>query len=424
MKIWNLTKKDLAVILKDRGSFTWLFILPIVFTMIYAILAGMAFKDAGGSAETETDARTPLPVVNLDLQGDLAQRFISDLDQVGGFRPELIEQSTAEARLKTIQITRYLVIPPEFSANLAAGKPVEVSLVTHPEHNQSGTANALRIVNAVARDISLELQLLDGIRQMGEMQAGNPESQQAFNAERTLAQAKSQFERSRTTPLISVAEQLPAVQQVAQTDQFDFNSTIVPGMVVLFVFLSASTVAHNIFEERKNGSLRRLLAAPLTRSELMFGKMVPIWLLSLVQIIVVFAVGAIVLPLLKIGRLTIGESPLAWAVTSIVIALCSTSLGIMIASLARTEGQVSGGSNAMLWIAGFLGGALLPSFMIQQIPVLKILQRFVPQFWATTAYYDILARGAGLLQVLPGLAALLVFTAVFFFIGVRRFRFE
>ena len=49
MKIWNLTKKDLAVILKDRGSFTWLFILPIVFTMIYAILACMAFKDAGGT---------------------------------------------------------------------------------------------------------------------------------------------------------------------------------------------------------------------------------------------------------------------------------------------------------------------------------------------------------------------------------------
>lgn len=423
MKIWNLTKKDLAVILKDRGSFTWLFILPIVFTMIYAILAGMAFKDAGGTEE-ETDARTPLPVVNLDPQGDLALRFISDLDRAGGFRPELLDQATAEASLKIIRITRYLVIPPEFSANLATGKPVEVSLITHPEHNPSGTANALRIVNAVARDISLELQLIDGIRQMGEMQAGNPESQQAFNTERTIAQAKSQFERSRTTPLVSVVEQLPAVQQAAQTDQFDFNSTIVPGMVVLFVFLSASTVAHNIFEERKNGSLRRLLAAPLTRSELMFGKMVPIWLLSLVQIIVVFAVGAVVLPLLKIGRLTIGESPLAWAITSIVIALCSTSLGIMIASLARTEGQVSGGSNAMLWIAGFLGGALLPSFMIQQIPVLKILQRFVPQFWATTAYYDILARGAGLLQVLPGLGALLVFTAVFFFIGVRRFRFE
>jgi ABC-2 type transport system permease protein len=128
--------------------------------------------------------------------------------------------------------------------------------------------------------------------------------------------------------------------------------------------------------------------------------------------------------LLGMGTLGIGQSPLAWAVASMVIALCSTSLGIMIASLAKSEGQISGLSNALLWVAGFLGGALVPAFLIQQMPTLNFLSRLVPQSYATQAYYDVIARGASVVDILPSLGMLLVFTTVFFFIGVRRFRFE
>lgn len=422
MNIWNLTKKDLAVILKDRGAIVWLFILPVVFTLIFTILVGMA--SGGDSNETEEDARTPLIIVNQDPDGDLAKLFITNLDQTGGYRPEIVSLAAAEQRLKTVKISRFLVIPQNFSADLAARKPVTVMLITHPIANTSTNQNTLRIVNGVANDISLELQLLDGIRQMGEMQSGNQEALQAFNPERTLAQAKSQFERSRQTPLVAIAEKTAVAPEQKETAGFDFSTSIVPGMVVLFVFLSASVVAREIYEERKSGSLRRLVAAPLSRTELLLGKMVPIWLLTLVQIVVIFTVGAFLLPLLGLGRLGIGNDPFAWAVTSIIIALCSTALGILISSVARTEGQISGLGNALLWVTGFLGGALLPTFLIQQVPVLAVLSRLVPQSYATTAYYDILARGASLGDVLPALGMLLIFTAVFFIIGVRRFKFE
>jgi ABC-2 type transport system permease protein len=323
-----------------------------------------------------------------------------------------------------LKISRYLLIPQNFSADLAQHKPVTVVMITHPSANAASTNNALQVANGVARDTSLELQLLDGIRQMGEMQSGNPLSDSVFNPERILAQAKGQFEDSRTRPLVALVEEMPKTVTGEERAGFDFTASVVPGLVVLFVFLSASVVARAIYEERKAGSLRRLLAAPLTRTELMLGKMTPIFLLTLVQIVVIFAVGAIILPLLGIGRLGIGEDPFAWAVASIVIALCSTCLGIMIAAIARTEAQISGLSNVLLWVAGFLGGALIPAFLIQQIPVLAVLSRLVPQSWATIAYNNILSRGASLADVLPNLGVLLIFSAVFFFIGVRRFKFE
>jgi ABC-2 type transport system permease protein len=421
MNIWNLTKKDLAVILKDRGAVLWIFILPIVFLLIFSGLASSMGGDSGD--DQAEDTQISLTVVNHDPDGAMAQRFIEDLDRTESFRVLLVDEQSAESRLAKIKIIWYVVIPAGFSTDLSMGKPVEIEVITHPDANLQQTQTMLQVVTGVAKDTSLELQLLDGIRQMGEMQAGDPEVDQAFQPEKVMAQAKSQFDQSRITPLVAVQQLVPSVEGEKNTG-FNLGASSVTGMAVLFVFLSASTVAHSIYEERKIGSLRRLLSAPLTRTELLLGKMLPIWLLTLVQIIVIFIFGALVLPVMGVGTLSIGKSPLAWALASMVIALCSTALGIMIASLAKSDGQISGLSNALLWVAGFLGGALMPSFLIEDIPTLSILSRLVPQSWATRAYYDVIARGAGVVDILPSLGMLLVFTAVFFFIGIRRFRFE
>jgi len=255
------------------------------------------------------------------------------------------------------------------------------------------------------------------------MQANNPDMQSGFDASRIEQQARDQFEASRTTPLVAIVEREPTSEAEAKP-VFDLSSTFVPGLCVLFVFLSSSSVARSLFEERKSGTLRRLMSAPMTRTTLLAGKMVPIFLLILIQIVVIFLAGGILLPIMGFGTLSIGEHPLAWALTSILIALCSTCLGILIAAIARTESQAGGLSNALLWVAGFLGGALFPVFLLQQIPVVNVVMRFVPHSWATSAYYDILTRGKGLADVWPNLLVLLGFSVVFFVIGIRRFRFE
>ena len=420
MNIWNFIKKDWAVFFKDRGAMLWLFVLPLVFIVIFS---GLARLSMGGGGE-EQDDRTPIAVVNLDQDGEIARQFLAALDHVQGFKTELYEQTDAEELIRKLKISRYLLIPADFSSRLSQGQHVTLTLVTHPDSDSNNTQTLLNIISGVADDTSLELQILDGIRQMGEMQADNPAAQAGFNAERILQQAKSQFDRSRQTPLVTIIERAPEVADQEETPLFDLSQSMVPGFCVLFVFLSASTVARSLFEERKAGTLRRLLAAPLSRATLLAGKMAPIFLLTLVQIIFIFLIGVTVLPLLGFGTLSIGQSPLAWALTSIVIALCSTCLGILIAGLVRTESQVSGMSNALLWVAGFLGGAVFPPFIIQKMPVLNVLSRLVPQSYATTAYYDILTRGKDLQDIWLNLVIMLAFSAVFFFVGVSRFKFE
>lgn len=424
MNIWNFIKKDWAIFFKDRGAVLWLFVLPLVFIMIFSGLARLSMGDTSASSSDEKDERAPIAVVNLDPQGAIARQFVEDLNRQPAYRVELYEQEAAEQMLRKVKIARYLLIPADFRSRLAQGQPVTLTVVTHPDADASTTQTVIRFINGVSNDISLELQILDGIRQMGEMQANNPAVQSSFNTERIMQQAKDQFERSRQAPLININERAPHTEEKEKTPLFDLSQSFVPGFCVLFVFLSASTVARSLFEERKSGALRRLVAAPITRATLLAGKMTPVFLLTLVQIAFIFLVGATLLPVLGFGALSIGQSPLAWALTSIIIALCSTCLGILIAGLVRTEAQVSGLSSALLWVAGFLGGAIFPPFIIQRMPVLNVLSRLVPQSYATTAYYDVLTRGKDLLDIWPNLLILLAFSALFFFVGTRRFKFE
>jgi ABC-2 type transport system permease protein len=421
MNIWNFIKKDWALYFRDRGALLWLFVLPLVFVTIFAGLARMSMGDV--TEEEAKDTRTPIPVVNLDVGGELADQLLNQLDKVQGFKGQVYAADAAEQALERLRINRYVIIPEDFSEKLSQGERVSLTLVVHPDASSSTTQTLVDILSGVGDSLSLELQILDGIRQMGVMQADNPDAQSMFNSERVLEQAKSQFDASREQPLVSVIERSPMISEEKSMD-LDLSASFVPGVCVLFVFLSASSVARSLFDERKSGTLRRLMSAPLSHATLLAGKMVPIFLLTLIQIIIIFAAGAFLFPLMGFGRLNIGADPLAWAITSLLIALCSTCLGVFISTLARTESQVSGISNALLWVAGFLGGAIFPAVFLQQIPLMNILMKIVPQSWAIMSYYDVLTRGKGLVDIWQNLVILLGFSIVFFVIGARRFKFE
>lgn len=423
MNIWTLTKKDLAVFLKDRGAWIWIFALPVIFIVIFAGLASMAFSGTDSEAGEE-DNRLALVVVNLDESGESSRLFLDILGSPEGVRVLPMDQKNANSQVNAFKIQRYLLIPATFSGDLKSSKPVTLKLITHPDANPEANKIILRIVNGAARDVSLELQILDGIDQMRQMQAGNPEQSQYYDPDKVYAQAKSQFDSSRVNPLVAIEVTRPETGDKGTSFTFNLNETVVPGMTVLFVFLSATVVARGIHEERKNGSLRRLMSAPIAKSQLMLGKMLPIYILTLVQIGFIFLAGWLLLPLFGFGQMSVGSDPLGWVIASMVIALCATSLGILLAGLARTEGQISGLGNAILWIAGFLGGALIPIVILETVPPLRVLIRLIPHYWANSAYYDLLARGKGLVDILPALGALLLFSIIFFVIGLRKFRFE
>jgi ABC-2 type transport system permease protein len=413
MKALSITLKDLQLLVKDRGALFQYLLLPLLFVLVFS--GGLS-----SIGSSPADTRLKLAVVDLD-GGSGAQTLLAGINAAGGVRTELYDQADAEALLDENELGRVLFIPADFSAGLSEGQPVTLRLVAHPDASAQETESVLLVVEGVANTMTLESQILASLRQMGDMQAGNPDAVQAFSTDRLVAQASNQFEQSRTRPLIVVKQTVPAKQGESKAMP-DLGKAVLSGVTVLFVFLSAQTAARSIYEEKKVGSFRRLMAAPLSRPALIAGKILPNFITALVQILVIFLFGSLGLRLIGATPVPLENSLLGVALVSIVMALCASALGIVIAAIARTENQIGGMGTLVLWGMGLLGGCIAPAFLLDRY--LGPLPKIVPQYWANRAFDDLLLRGLGLQDVALELAVLLGFAILFFVIGLWRFDFE
>jgi ABC-2 type transport system permease protein len=137
---------------------------------------------------------------------------------------------------------------------------------------------------------------------------------------------------------------------------------------------------------------------------------------------VIFAFGAFGLRLLGLTPVSLGNDPLALFLVVVLIALCSSALGLTIAALARTEAQVGGISTLLLWVMAILGGSIIPLFALEAY--LGPLPKVVPHYWANRALDNLMLRGLTLAGVGTELLVLLGFTVLFFAIGLWRFEFD
>lgn len=415
MKTLSITLKDLKIFFKDPGSLIYLIVLPLVFIQLFTAL----FSASVG--ETSAVERVSLVVVNQDAGGAEAARFLKELDITAGI--DVIPSSLAEAEqdFRDTRITTYLVIPADFTSKIQSGEQAKVTIVAL-DAQSVGIQSLRMLVDGAANDMLLEISILESLKQFAEMQSSAPPEFQVYDIDTLTAQAKSQFESSRERPLVNIEEEYPREETIAEGD-FSMAQFSVPGFAVLFAFLVAQATARSIYDEKKTGSFRRLLAAPLAKLQLLTGKLLPNLLIVLIQIAVIFAASVLILPLTGMDRLSLGQSPGTLLAISFCVALCSTSLGILIAAFAKTEAQIGGISALFLWLMGFLGGTMVP-LDIMNSPVLTTISKFVPQSHAVGAYKAVLVQGGGLMDVLPALGILLGFSALFFAIGLWRFDFD
>jgi ABC-2 type transport system permease protein len=186
---------------------------------------------------------------------------------------------------------------------------------------------------------------------------------------------------------------------------------MVPGFALMFVFFLVKDLATKVVEERETGTLPRLLMAPVSRAAILIGKALPFFVLAVVQLMATFAIASAVFdyPMVR---------PLAMVVVSLCTAAAVAGMGILIAALAKTEGQAGGLTVLIVLALGIVGGVTGPA---ASVPGLRNL---TPHYWALQGFTDVMARGVGIASVWLPCVVLLGFALVALAIGVARFRFE
>lgn len=312
MNALHIAVKDLQILFRDRGTIIQLLGLPLIFILVFS---GAMQAAVGG----QSDTRLPLVVVDQD-GGSLAQTLMGGIEQAGGIHVVPTERTEAEQALDKGELPRALFIPPNFSTDVTAGRQTTLRLVSRPDSDAPRNEAVRLVIEGVARDMALEPQILISLQQMGEMMANVPDAFAVLAVEKGPAQARAQFESSRTRPLVELVTTVPERASTVE-EQATAAQLAVPGFTVLFVFLTAQTTARSIYDEKKLGSFRRLMASPIPKAQLLAGKMLPNVIASLIQVVVIFGFGIVGLPLLGQPALILGNAPLGVALVAFLIAL-------------------------------------------------------------------------------------------------------
>ena len=135
-------------------------------------------------------------------------------------------------------------------------------------------------------------------------------------------------------PVVTVDRVAPAGMRARKTpDAFQQN---VPGYTIYGLFWIVILLAGSILREKREGTFRRLLVAPINKGTLLAGKPAPHYLINLIQLVIIFSVSTVLF------RMSLGHSVAGLVAVSLTVAAAATGLGVLVSALARTEAQVGG----------------------------------------------------------------------------------
>ncbi len=209
--------------------------------------------------------------------------------------------------------------------------------------------------------------------------------------------------------------QNPAGEQVAGFASASMISMMMTGMTVFYVFFTGASSAQSLLTEEEKGTLPRLFTTPTHQSNILGGKFLSGVLMIAVQISVLMLFGFLVFQI-EWGRL-VTLLPIVIAIT-----LTASTFGIFLMSWAHTERQAGLMMGGFVTIMGMLG--MLPIFVLSMPnppQIVFTLSHLVPQGWAVEGL-QIAMEGGAPADVIINSLVLLAWAAMFFVIGVLRFR--
>lgn len=193
--------------------------------------------------------------------------------------------------------------------------------------------------------------------------------------------------------------------------------TLVPSYTVMFAFFLVLTFGWMFVAERRQGTLKRLLAAPLSPTQIMVGKMMPCLLMSLVQGLFLLGAGWLVF------GMSWGPQPLWLLPVVFCTSLAAVGMSLLVATLARSETQVAIFGSLLVLGLALVSGCVLPRALMPD--TLKTVSRFTPHAWALDAYSQLLLSGTPNYQVvLTSCGVLTGFSLGFFGLAWLSFRRE
>lgn len=411
--LWYIAKKDLLQVLKDRNSFLLLLVVPMVLIIIIgfalsgvnsgsdqiAITVALSNQDNGyvgkNIADTlKIDKRTIKVTVNTYSNEKDVARAVQDGNAIvgvvipAGTTDKLI--ATAQSKGVTSNLVQVYALPNSTDQRVIIVQNLVTSIVAGTVSGQYVSSAAVGQVNAICN------------------QPGNRCAPQTIDP---AAIAKSVGGAGRLNDQ-NAQVQLLTAGQAAKTNYFD---QVVPGYAIFFALFGINSAAATILQEKEDGTFRRLLIAPIQKYSLLGGKMLAQFILTLVQLGVLFTVGYFAFHL---------DIPSWPAVIALLVgaSFATTGIGILLVSIVKTRRQLNPVVTLVTLTTSAIGGTWFPLFLeptwMQQFAKVGMAA------WAMEGLNATMLYGKDFVSIIPNVLGLLGYGLICVLLALRFFRFQ
>ncbi|MDB5085624.1 MAG: transporter permease, partial [Bacilli bacterium] len=329
--------KELRLIRKDKRSFFFLLLMPILFIIMFGSIFGKSGDSSSIAIHTidqDQSAASAAFIVQMGKIMTVTQDANSSLnDQIN--------------KIKQGQFSSVLVIPAGFESDMKQGKQASIHLYQDPSAGMS-----LAPIQAILGSIS-----------------GQYREQKLAEVLVNLGANQTQAEQDLSSPI--------SIQNIpTSSDHFDFVDQVVPGMTVMFVFYIMMSMARRIFDEKKTGLLSRIRSTTVKPLPYLIGLWIPFVLTVIAQCVILFAFGHYVYHL-KLGDLS------ALGLIIFGLSIAGTGIGLGLSFIVPGENAAMVITQLVSMGGAMVGGLWMPSFLLPK--VVQNIGHFTPQYWAQSS---------------------------------------
>ncbi|HET7532492.1 MAG TPA: ABC transporter permease [Nocardioidaceae bacterium] len=376
--------KDLRQRVRDRSAIMLAIVVPLGLAAIFSMIFGPASTPSPFEYALVDEDRST-------ISRSFGEELLASLEQDGIATVAVTDEAEARAAVRDGDLDAAFIIPAGFADRVESDGPARLDVVGSVD-----SATATEVARSVAASYVAGLDAARvAVAGVAHGSGGElPPDQLQEVAHQTVA----------TAAPVTIED------TSAEAHVLDVKTYFAAGMAVFFLLFTVQFGVSSLIEERTEGTLSRLLAAPVRRTSILVGKLLTSVALGIVSLTVLVLATSLLL------GATWGN-PVGVGLLVVSGVLAATGITSVVASLAKTAEQAGSWQAVVAVTLGLLGGAFFP---IQQSGSLMATVSLVtPHAWFMRGLGS-LAGGGEVLAVLPAVGALLLIAAVTGAVASRR----
>jgi ABC-2 type transport system permease protein len=369
--MFTIALKDIKLFFSDRRGLLMAFAVPIALITLFAFAFGGA-----GRGDEKPEPRT-IVIADLD-KTPLSDSLLVMIDSLEEFNVATTSADTAEQLVLKGDRAAVVIIHKGFSDSIA---------------KKSSPVFEIRFDEAQAPEVAILTGALYGKLNefVGEMKYPFKPFRGNHWGHLDSAGLDSLMKSQSMANYPPVPKPNIEIQQTSLIPAKENSAGLVhavAGTAIMMLLFSVTAMGMAMLDEKQEGTLKKLIVSPINPSAILFGKMISVNIISMMQLAVMFI----------FGWLVFGLDVPSHVPSLIVMIFCTayacSSFGVFLVSFAKSRSQVQGMSTLVIMSMSALGGSMVPSFIMpafmQKLGVITV------NYWGVQGFYDIFWRDLAL----------------------------